>query len=179
MLALENADEILEILDRFTKQKSKDIPPELEDYISYVAKTGDTVYRWPTVQYLFREKLRNVTKEFHDTTASIEGTNKSIPFFCWLCWWNETRHNFVWFRECACFTQILHYISTNFYFQTFNHAPMLTNSITNRWKLCCSSASIISTPLRSPSSVCVSCWLTRRSTTAASISSCAPWRRTF
>lgn len=80
MLALENADEILQILDRFTKQKSKDIPPELEDYISYVAKTGDTVYRWPTVQYLFREKLRNVIKDFHDTTASIEGVY-SASFF--------------------------------------------------------------------------------------------------
>lgn len=74
LVALENADEILQILDRFTKQKSKDIPAELEEYINYVAKTGDTVYRWPTVQYLFREKLRNVIKEFHDTTASIEGT---------------------------------------------------------------------------------------------------------
>ncbi|XP_055307157.1 serine/threonine-protein phosphatase 4 regulatory subunit 2 [Sitodiplosis mosellana] len=72
LVALENADEILQILDRFTKQKSKDIPAELEEYINYVAKTGDTVYRWPTVQYLFREKLRNVIKEFHDTTASIE-----------------------------------------------------------------------------------------------------------
>lgn len=78
MLALENADEILQILDRFTKQKSKDIPPELEDYINYVAKTGDTVYRWPTIQYLFREKLRNVIKDFHDTTASIEGMYSSI-----------------------------------------------------------------------------------------------------
>lgn len=93
MLALENADEILQILDRFTKQKSKDIPPELEEYISYVAKTGDTVYRWPTVQYLFREKLRNVIKDFHDTTASIEGVyssqSKSIvlikcDFFCFF-----------------------------------------------------------------------------------------------
>lgn len=81
MLALENADEILQILDRFTKQKSKDIPPELEEYIGYVAKTGDTVYRWPTVQYLFREKLRNVIKEFHDTTASIEGVYPPPPKF--------------------------------------------------------------------------------------------------
>lgn len=80
MLALENADEILQILDRFTKQKSKDIPAELEEYINYVAKTGDTVYRWPTVQYLFREKLRNVIKDFHDTTASIEGLISPILF---------------------------------------------------------------------------------------------------
>lgn len=81
MLALENADEILQILDRFTKQKSKDIPPELEEYINYVAKTGDTVYRWPTVQYLFREKLRNVIKDFHDTTASIEGLYSPILIY--------------------------------------------------------------------------------------------------
>lgn len=73
MLALENAEEVLQILDRYTKQKSKDIPPELDEYLNYVAKTGDTVYRWPTVQYLFREKLISVIKEFHDTTASIEG----------------------------------------------------------------------------------------------------------
>lgn len=81
MLALENADEILQILDRFTKQKSKEIPPELEEYIDFVAKTGDTVYRWPTVQYLFREKLRNVIKEFHDTTASIEGKKNIFLYF--------------------------------------------------------------------------------------------------
>lgn len=82
MLALENAEEVLQILDRYTKQKSKDIPPELDEYLNYVAKTGDTVYRWPTVQYLFREKLINVIKEFHDTTASIEGkrTHFSFPF---------------------------------------------------------------------------------------------------
>lgn len=71
--SLENAEEVLQILERFTKQKSKDIPPELDEYLNYVAKTGDTVYRWPTVQYLFHEKLSRVIKEFHDTTASIEG----------------------------------------------------------------------------------------------------------
>ena len=76
MLGLENAEEILQILDRFTKLKSKDIPLELEDYLLYVAKTGDPVYRWATVQYLFREKLISVIKEFHDTTASIEGKNR-------------------------------------------------------------------------------------------------------
>lgn len=80
MLALENAEEVLQILDRYTKQKSKDIPPELDEYLNYVAKTGDTVYRWPTVQYLFREKLINVIKEFHDTTASIEGKTTIIMY---------------------------------------------------------------------------------------------------
>lgn len=84
MLALENAEEVLQVLDRYTKQKSKDIPPELEEYLNYVAKTGDTVYRWPTIQYLFREKLISVIKEFHDTTPSIDGKsffNKFYSFF--------------------------------------------------------------------------------------------------
>lgn len=102
MLALENADEILQILDRFTKQKSKDIPPELEEYINYVAKTGDTVYRWPTVQYLFREKLRNVIKDFHDTTASIEGLFfDHLAIYSFHLLWNhfDSDDNFVylWF----------------------------------------------------------------------------------
>lgn len=73
MLALENSDEILEILDRFTKQKPNEIPPELNEYIHYVAKTGDTVYHWPSIQYLFREKLLSVIKDFHDTTSSVAG----------------------------------------------------------------------------------------------------------
>lgn len=73
MLALENSDEILEILDRFTKQKPKEIPYELNEYIHYVAKTGDTVYHWPSIQYLFREKLLRVIKDFHDTTSSVAG----------------------------------------------------------------------------------------------------------
>lgn len=73
MLGLENPEEILQILDRYTKLKSKDIPKELDDYLCYVARTGDSVYRWATIQYLFREKLTNVIKEFHDTTPSIEG----------------------------------------------------------------------------------------------------------
>lgn len=78
MLALENAEEVLQILERFTQQKSKDIPRELEEYLRYVAKTGDTVYRWPDIQYLFREKLISVMKDFHDTTPSIEGMTQAI-----------------------------------------------------------------------------------------------------
>lgn len=73
MLGLENAEEVLQILERYTKLKSKDIPQELDDYLSYVAKTGDPVYRWSTIKYFFREKLTTVIKDFHDTTPSIEG----------------------------------------------------------------------------------------------------------
>lgn len=112
MLALENADEILQILDRFTKQKSKEIPPELEEYIDYVAKTGDTVYRWPTVQYLFREKLRNVIKEFHDTTASIEGEKKDITNKTFLYIHGWIGHFY--------FSSLLERDFNNFFFLNFN-----------------------------------------------------------
>uniref|UniRef100_A0A6B2EGN3 Putative serine/threonine-protein phosphatase 4 regulatory subunit 2 isoform x1 n=1 Tax=Phlebotomus kandelakii TaxID=1109342 RepID=A0A6B2EGN3_9DIPT len=72
MLVMENPEEVLQMLERFTKLKPKEIPQELEEYIRHVAKTGDTVYRWPNIKYLFREKLINVIKQFHDSTPSIE-----------------------------------------------------------------------------------------------------------
>lgn len=70
---LENAEEILQILERYTKQKSKTIPDELNTYLTHVALTGDSVYSWSKVQYFFREKLAHVIKEFHDTTPRTEG----------------------------------------------------------------------------------------------------------
>ncbi|KAJ6634785.1 Serine/threonine-protein phosphatase 4 regulatory subunit 2 [Pseudolycoriella hygida] len=69
---LENAEEILQILERFSKQKSKTIPEELNAYLSHVALTGDSVYSWSKVQYFFREKLAHVLKDFHDTTPRSE-----------------------------------------------------------------------------------------------------------
>lgn len=70
---LENAEEILQILERYTKQKSKTIPDELNGYLTHVALTGDSVYSWSKVQYFFREKLAYVLKDFHDTTPRTEG----------------------------------------------------------------------------------------------------------
>lgn len=80
MIALENADEISRILDHFTEQKATEIPPELGAYINHVAKTGDTVYRWSAIQYLFREKIKTVIKEFQDTSTSIKGALKNRIF---------------------------------------------------------------------------------------------------
>uniref|UniRef100_A0A1L8DL82 Putative serine/threonine-protein phosphatase 4 regulatory subunit 2 isoform x1 n=1 Tax=Nyssomyia neivai TaxID=330878 RepID=A0A1L8DL82_9DIPT len=69
---MENPEEVLQILERYTKLKPKEIPQELEEYLAYVAKTGDTVYRWPNIKYLFREKLVDVIKQFHDSTPCLE-----------------------------------------------------------------------------------------------------------
>lgn len=68
---MENPEEVLQLLERFTKLKQKEIPRELEDYLCFVARTGDTVYRWPIIKHLFREKLIHVIKDFHDNTPSI------------------------------------------------------------------------------------------------------------
>src|SRR5512142_423643 len=72
MVTMENAEEVMQILDRFTRLKQKEIPKELDEYLGYVAKTGDTVFKWASLKYLFREKLLNVIKNFHDTTPRID-----------------------------------------------------------------------------------------------------------
>lgn len=68
---MENPEEVLQMLERFTKLKQKEIPRELDDYLGFVARTGDTVYRWAIVKHLFREKLVHVITDFHDNTPSI------------------------------------------------------------------------------------------------------------
>lgn len=62
----------MQILERFTRLKQKDIPRELEEYLCFVAKTGDTVFRWSAVKALFREKLVSVIKQFHEQ-SSVDG----------------------------------------------------------------------------------------------------------
>ncbi|XP_030759986.1 serine/threonine-protein phosphatase 4 regulatory subunit 2 [Sitophilus oryzae] len=69
---MENPEEILHSLEEFAKLKSKDIPRELEEYLKFVAKTGDPIYQWPAIKSLFREKLINVITEFYESCASME-----------------------------------------------------------------------------------------------------------
>lgn len=69
---MENAEEILQSLDEFSKVKPKDIPAELEGYLCFVAKTGDPIYQWPLIKCLFREKLINVITDFYEQCPSVE-----------------------------------------------------------------------------------------------------------
>jgi len=73
MVTMENSEEILQILERFTRLKQKEIPKELEDYLQYVAKTGDTMFKWSSLKYLFREKLLSVIKHFNEDSQRLEG----------------------------------------------------------------------------------------------------------
>lgn len=79
---MENSDEILQILERFTQLKQKEIPKELDGYLQYVAKTGDTVFKWSSLKYLFREKLLSVIKQFNEDPLRLEG--KWIPWITWI-----------------------------------------------------------------------------------------------
>lgn len=69
---MENAEEVMQSLEEFTKMRPKEIPKELEDYLGYVAKTGDPVYQWSLVKNLFREKLIKVITDFFESTLTVE-----------------------------------------------------------------------------------------------------------
>lgn len=69
---MENAEEIFNFLEDFSKRKPKTIPQELNEYLAYVARTGDPVYQWSLVRPLFKEKLVAVLTDFYETTPGIE-----------------------------------------------------------------------------------------------------------
>lgn len=69
---MENAEEIFQFLEEFSKRKPKTIPQELNDYLAYVARTGDPVYQWALVKSLFKEKLLNVLTDFYETSPGID-----------------------------------------------------------------------------------------------------------
>lgn len=70
---MENAEEIFHFLEDFSKRKPKIIPQELNEYLAYVARTGDPVYQWSLVKSLFKEKLLNVITDFYETTPGSPG----------------------------------------------------------------------------------------------------------
>lgn len=72
IVRMENLEEILHSLEEFSKLRPKDIPHELEEYLCFVAKTGDPVYQWSSIKSLFREKLINVINEFYESCPSMD-----------------------------------------------------------------------------------------------------------
>lgn len=74
---MENPEEVLQSLEDFAKLKPKDIPRELEEYLEYVAKTGDPVYQWSVVKCLFREKLISVITDFYESCPTCP--NNEFP----------------------------------------------------------------------------------------------------
>lgn len=69
---MENLEEVLQALDEFQKMRPSEIPRELEDYLCWVAKTGDPVYQWSLIKTLFREKLTRVMTDFYESCPTLD-----------------------------------------------------------------------------------------------------------
>ncbi|CAD6228018.1 GSCOCG00006311001-RA-CDS [Cotesia congregata] len=69
---MDNPEEVLQALDEFSKMRPSEIPRELEDYLCFVAKTGDPVYQWSLIKPLFREKLVRVMTDFYENCPALD-----------------------------------------------------------------------------------------------------------
>lgn len=69
---MDNPEYTFQILEVFSKMKPKEIPRELEEYITYVARTGDPVFQWALVKVLIKEKLVAVLNDFKENNPSLE-----------------------------------------------------------------------------------------------------------
>lgn len=67
---MDNPEEVMQILERFNVSRKPEITSQLEEYITFVARTGDSVYAWSLVKNLYREKLNNVITDFYNETPS-------------------------------------------------------------------------------------------------------------
>lgn len=69
---MDNPEYTFQVLEVFSKIRTKDIPRELEEYISYVARTGEPVFQWSLVKVLLKEKLLAVLEEFLESGSSMD-----------------------------------------------------------------------------------------------------------
>ena len=46
------------------------ISPSLDEYLTYVAKSGNALFEWNKIKPLFKKKLQIVIQEFHDSSPS-------------------------------------------------------------------------------------------------------------
>lgn len=67
---MDNPEDVMQTLERFNISRNPEITAQLEEYITFVARTGDSVYAWNLVKNLFREKLVNVITDFYNETPT-------------------------------------------------------------------------------------------------------------
>ena len=70
-LALISSCERLNLLDwlcptDYEKRKTEEIPKALEEYLNYLARTGDTLFVWSKIKWLVRHKLELVIGSFKE-----------------------------------------------------------------------------------------------------------------
>jgi hypothetical protein len=67
---MDNPEEVMQSLERFNIARNPEITASLEEYITFVARTGDSVYAWSLVKNLYREKLIHVITDFYNETPT-------------------------------------------------------------------------------------------------------------
>lgn len=65
---IENAELVMQMLEMYQMYKQQ-VPVELEEYLKYVAKTGNTLFQWTLVKPFIREKIMNVIAEFVEQSS--------------------------------------------------------------------------------------------------------------
>jgi len=65
-IIMENIETILDELNEYEQQKTTEIPKLLEEYITHLAKTGDTLFPWSKVRGVLRHKLEIVIAAFRE-----------------------------------------------------------------------------------------------------------------
>ncbi|EFX67852.1 hypothetical protein DAPPUDRAFT_229122 [Daphnia pulex] len=63
---MENIESILDELNDYDKQKTPEIPKNLEEYINHLAKTGETLFPWLKIRGVLRHKLELVIANFKE-----------------------------------------------------------------------------------------------------------------
>nr|CAH0111169.1 unnamed protein product [Daphnia galeata] len=63
---MENIESILDELNDYDKQKTPEIPQNLEEYINHLAKTGETLFPWLKIRGVLRHKLELVIANFKE-----------------------------------------------------------------------------------------------------------------
>ena len=68
---MENPENVLMELAQLEKNpQTPSIPQPLDDYLAYVAKTGNALFAWSKVKPLFKRKLEIVIQEFHESSPT-------------------------------------------------------------------------------------------------------------
>jgi len=63
---MDNIENILDELNDYEKRKTEEIPKALEEYLNYLARTGDTLFVWSKIKWLVRHKLELVIGSFKE-----------------------------------------------------------------------------------------------------------------
>jgi serine/threonine-protein phosphatase 4 regulatory subunit 2 len=61
---MENPENVLQELNQFEREPTECLPRQLEEYLQFVARTGNTVFPWHKIKLAVRTKLEAVIADF-------------------------------------------------------------------------------------------------------------------